>query len=273
MFKGHLDSKPTIFRYTISAVEDSVDLRTATSCGFILNPSWDDDLLSQQVASLISFFSLLRINGMPDLEYSIFPTPFYGYYNPDFTSRGIYSSFGIHVLVGRYDFDSDSVLGLRDGEVEVIWHLLGFAQPCERLHPELISLEIINWKFLLAKHADHIVKCTAIPKYGNWHHKFPGLKLTLPPGSYSHEFMHALASIPDFPNELVFSVTLQQPWRPRHLHPPSKPVEIVWIQFSNKSALDVQCPLWTSRSYPLLGFICKAELFFFCYSVLVSYST
>jgi hypothetical protein len=109
--------------------------------------------------------------------------------------------------VGRYDFDSDSVLGLCDGEVEVIWHLLGFAQPCERLHPELISLEIINWKFLLAKHADHIVKCPAIPtKYGNWHHNLPGLKITIPPGSYSHEFMHALASIPDFPNDLVYSL-------------------------------------------------------------------
>jgi hypothetical protein len=233
-YAGHVDSTRTKVRYFITAIDDSLDLTSASLGAVIINPSWDEDILSQQLASLNIFLSLIRIENLPALEFSIYPTPFFTPYDPEDGSKGKFSTLVIHILAGRFDFSTQTTRNLNVDEVELLWHFLGFLKPCDRLHPELISINIINWSFLALKQPEHILKFPALPLSGNWLHNYPGCKLEITSESFSIDFIYALAAIPDFPLEAIISISLQQPWRAKHGLDPKKMVECIWIQFRNK---------------------------------------
>ena len=120
MFDPQVDSQKSTVRYTITAVEDSLDLTTVSPGAVIINPCWDEDLLSQQIAALIIYLSLLHIPTMPDLDFCIYPTPFFTWYNKDNRALGKHSSTVLHILIGRYDHTLAAFRSLNDGEVEVL---------------------------------------------------------------------------------------------------------------------------------------------------------
>jgi hypothetical protein len=61
-YAGHVDSARTKIRYFITAIDDSLDLTSGSLGAVIINPSWDEDILSQQLAFLSIFLSLLRMH-------------------------------------------------------------------------------------------------------------------------------------------------------------------------------------------------------------------
>jgi len=200
---------PLSLHYTFTALHPSINLLAASPCCVLLNVSWAEDLLAQQVLVANHFFTNIVHARNNSLMISAVPVAFHGDLKPGSHGRGRVNTMAIIVYLGKSTI-VEPAQEVLTSTLDVIWSDLGFATMTDAYSPNSIILTISHWPFLTVRSPEHIGYFGVVPLHAIWHHAYPGIKFELPYDSNPVAILVALSGIPGFPARDFMFYAFQQ---------------------------------------------------------------